>query len=143
MASVKKNKVIPIPTNLIKQNCFIRECVRSDSSLSVPSSYVSCDEVTESDGIKIQYTEHDYPITPDSVNSYVDSSDYRRDPVGAVARGHHLRNLGDVSAMQEVSNMDMQSARVLYNTLSKVFSSKSSEASVPSASAPEAPVSDK
>lgn len=118
--SVEKN--IPIATNLIRQNCFVRESVRSDCSVTQPSSFLSCDEVVEDDGVKVKFTEHDYPITPEYVDSFVDSSDYRNDPIGSIAAGQNRRNLGDVSQMQSVGQMDMSQARELYNKLREVFS---------------------
>lgn len=115
-----------VPCNLIKQNCFVHECVASSSSLASLESFVSCDEVATESGISLEYTTHDYPITPASVNSYVESADYRRDPVSAVARGHHMKNLGDVASLQEVASLDLETARSLYKQLSSLFSSKAS-----------------
>lgn len=130
----KKSEFSPIVTNLIRQNCYVRESVPSSSSCSSPSTYVSLDEIVVEDGVKLRESVNDYPITPDFVNSFSDSVDYRRDPVSAIAHGSKRTNLGDVSNLQKVCSMDMTSARELYDSLSKVFSSKSSSTTADSSS---------
>lgn len=134
--SKKKDIVVdkPIVTNLIRQNCFLRDVVSAapTSGAHSPDTYISLDEVTTSSGIALRETVKDYEITPDYVQSFVDSSDYRLDPVNAVANGHSRSNLGDISSVQEVASLDTERARALYQQLSKLFSNS---AAAPAAAA--------
>lgn len=119
---MSKSELKPLKTNLIKQNCFVRECVNIPyEETQKTEKYLSVDEITTDKGIELKYTEHDYPITPEYVNSFADSSDYRRDPMGAIANGSKRPNLGDITEMQEVASMDMESARSLYEQLKAKF----------------------
>lgn len=128
---------IPIRTNLIQQNCFLRDITtNSSSSVDSSDSFVSLDEVVGESGIELRETVQPYPITPQYVNSFVDSADYHKDPVNAIATGKGGVNLGDMTELQKVSSMDMESARALYEQLSKKFASVS-QPSQPSQSAPQ------
>lgn len=121
-----------IQTNLIQQNCFVRDVARAVDlkSESPDFMYTSLDEVTDDKGI--HFEEHDvpYPITPAYVNSFVDSVDYRRDPAGAIANGVSRTNLGDISVMQQVLSMDSSAQRSLYDQLFAKFAAKSDVESV-------------
>lgn len=143
------NKNKPVPMSLIQQNCFIRDVTRiSDNSASAAVSakrtYLSLDEVTDIDGVKLRMTENDYPITPEYVDSFSESADYRNDVVGAVANAPKRTNLGDITGFQDVASMDMESARALYKQLTDKFaksavsdSDTKSDVSVPDNSNPE------
>lgn len=110
----------PLKTNLLQQNCYVRDVTVNSSSNGVSvDSFESVDEVVTEKGVELVYSTNDYPITPQSVNSYVDSVDYRRDPVAAVANGHQRQNLGDITDVQKIAAMDMESARALYAQLSE------------------------
>lgn len=121
-----KNK--PVPVNLLRQNCFIRDAV--DYSV-IPSrqadEYYSLDEVPCPNGTAYELHPYPYPITPESVNSYVDSVDYKRDPLGAMATSYRRQNLGDIRDVQKLGSMDMESARKLYEQLQMVFSKAQAE----------------
>lgn len=124
--SVKTNRV---QSNLLQQNVYVRDCVGSPVDLRcgfVPCTYFSLDQVVQDDGVKEVLSEHDYPVTPDSVNSYVSSCDYRLDPAGAIAGSVKRQNLGDVRAMQDVSKMDAAEAQALLSSLQARFSSAQS-----------------
>lgn len=118
----KDKELKPLNTNLLKQNCFLRECVdipfRAAEKIT---KYESIDEVTTDKGVELRYTEHDYPITPEYVNSFAESADYRRDPISAIANGGSRKNLGDITDMQNVSAMDTEQARNLYEQLKQKF----------------------
>lgn len=118
-----------VKTNVLLQNCFVREFVRSDRSVAQPSQYLAVDEKIRDDGsgVDLVYHVEDYPITPEYVNSFVDSSDYHNDPLGAMARASLSPrvNLGDITALQEVAKLDATSARELYSALSARFAQKS------------------
>lgn len=136
MSKVKK---VSVPTNLIRQNCYLRFTSEA-SSLDLKSGYsdsqyVSLDEKVTDKGLEIEYNSYPYPITPQYVNSFVDSADYRRDPLNAISNGVKRSNLGDVTSVQDISSMDTQEARVLYDQLSAKFSKNASASASVSASA--------
>lgn len=122
----KRSALDPVPSNLIRQNCFTRECVHSSSSLSSPEKFFSCDQVVTDEGIRLECSEHPYPITPESVKSYADSCDYRTDPLAAASSAPRRKNLGDVSSLQTLGQMDMTQARSLYDQLTKLFTAEKS-----------------
>ncbi|WGL31161.1 hypothetical protein [Dipodfec virus UOA04_Rod_754] len=118
----------PIRTGLIQQNCFIRDFVRLDvCDTPVQDSYMSLDEEVTSQGVKLVETVHDYPITPEYVDSFVDCADYRRDPASAVANAPTRQNLGDIVDLQKASKMSLSDAAVLLNQLQKKFASVSAK----------------
>lgn len=113
-----------VQSNLLEQNCFVRDVTRKSDlcSSSSPSSFLSIDEVVTKNGVSLVEKEYPYPITPQYVNSFVESSDYHNDPLNAISQSHKGSNLGDIRDIQTVSNMDSESARVLYNQLKERFS---------------------
>lgn len=115
-----------IQSNLLQQNCFVRDvCVASDLQHVSSDKFCSIDEKVDEGGVHIEKNEYPYPITPDYVNSFVESSDYRRDPFSAVLNSVKGNNLGDVRSMQDISSMDTEQARSLYKQLSERFSASS------------------
>ncbi|QXN75103.1 hypothetical protein [Microvirus mar26] len=119
-----------VQSNLLQQNCYVRDCrMKSDlASTDSLSSYVSLDEVTTDKGLDIVEHTYDYPITPQYVNSFVDSVDYRRDPQGAILNATPRKNLGDIRSLQDIMKMDNSSLRDLYDQLSARFSAAQSSA---------------
>ena len=63
------------------------------------------DVVAEDGSRKETFVEKDYPITPEYVTSFLASSDFRQDPVGAVNRAPLRQNLGDISKLQEALDL--------------------------------------
>lgn len=121
--SLNSNEIISIKTNLLRQNCYLRDTtVNSQLDSFPPDSYVSLDEVVTDKGIELNESVQPYPITPQYVNSFVDSSDYRRDPLNAIANSSVRTNLGDITEIQDVLSMDSSQARILYNQLQERFS---------------------
>lgn len=120
------NKSSRVQSNLLQQNCFVRDVSRAVDLKSddTPVSYVSIDEEVTPSGTKVEFNSYPYPITPQYVNSFVDSSDYRRDPANAVANGVKKSNFGDVRSLQSLSQMDTDSQRALYEELSSKFNKK-------------------
>lgn len=112
-----------VVSNVLKQNCYIRDCIPIEdvSSEYSDKTFKSLTETQTSKGIDINFVDVPYPITPQYVNSFVDSSDYRRDPVNAVANGVKRTNLGDVSGLQDVLGLDFVSAQKLYSALKRKF----------------------
>lgn len=93
-----------VPMNLLQQNVFVLKTVSgsSENKSYLQETYVSQDEILESDGISIRRTVQEYPHTPESVNSYLGSVDYKNDIAAAVSSPAPGRNIGDVAALQEL-----------------------------------------
>lgn len=126
---MSNSKTSRIQSNLLQQNCFVRDVLRAND-LSSPdldldensSFFETLDEVSVPDGIKLQRSSEKYPITPQYVNSFVDTSDYHMDPLGSVSSSPRGVNLGDISVLQSLLAKDESSLRSLYSELSKRFS---------------------
>lgn len=117
-----------VSSNLLKQNCYVRDCavgidLKDGNEIE---TYDSLDETLTDRGIEFEIRSYPYPITPAFVNSFVDSSDYRRDPVNAVANSVKRLNLGDISDCQRILNLDSAAQKQLYLELSKKFGSYNS-----------------
>lgn len=112
-----KETKIPIETNLIQQNCFIKIANKSSDEMKpfCHTQYFELQRKTVSNGIVEDLVAVDYPINPESVKSYADSSDYRNDPNGALAKSVKKTNLGDVTQAQEAIKLDTQQAKDIYN----------------------------
>lgn len=110
--------------NLIQQDCYVRDCsLCRDIDTSVfPAKYISLDEKVTPTGVVQEFNEYDYPITSEYVNSFVESCDYRIDPLQAMSKSAPGVNLGDISDIQNVANMDMEQARKIYEELAACFS---------------------
>lgn len=127
MSKLKSVEQIPITarvrSNLLQQDCYVRDCSLKSDVIGVRSSseYLTLNEKVTQTGLTQEVVSVPYPITPQSVNSYVESCDYRRDPLGAIMRGGSRVNLGDVTALQDVSSMDAGQARDLYVQLQARF----------------------
>lgn len=123
-----------VQSNLLQQNCFVRESVRSSDLVnsSSPEVFLSLDEVVTSKGVNLVQDEFPYPITPQYVNSFVDMADYRNDPFGSVSSSVRRSNLGDIRDVQRLSELDTESARILFDELKARFelSSNSVEGSI-------------
>lgn len=123
-----------IPTNLIQQNCYLRDSrdALDLKTCSSTSSYLSVDESVDESGLHIKFNEYDYPITPTYVNSFAEGADYRKDPGNAILNGHHSKNLGDITSIQEIMSMDSSAQSELYAQLSAKFA----VSAAPSSAAP-------
>lgn len=121
------NKSSRIQSNLLEQNCFVRDVTRKvDLSTKLEGDvYVSLDEVPSSNGFNMEPHQYDYPITPDYVNSFADSVDYKNDPLNAINNGVIKQNLGDVASLQELSKLDTVQQKELYAQLKSKFEVKS------------------
>ncbi|UPW41198.1 hypothetical protein [Sigmofec virus UA08Rod_5092] len=126
----------PVPSQLLKQNCFLRDVARLiDVDTVGILTYESLDEVTTEDGIVLKRSVEDYPITPDYVNSFADTADYHNDPQGAILRAPKRVNLGDVTELQRVSGMDSEQMRALAKQIQERFGQAQAQAQA-QASAP-------
>lgn len=122
-----------VHSNIIAQDCFIRDVTPKvvKKSEYAARRFPSLVEVPDSVGVHYDLCDFDYPITPESVKSYVDSTDYKRDPAAAIAAGSRGVNLGDITELQRVTNSDVSAVRL---TLEKI--QKAAEASAGSAPSP-------
>lgn len=125
---MKKMEKFQVPMNLIEQKVFahyVSPASPEEHKDYLQKEYVSQDEVVVSDGIKIKNTVQEYPITPESVNSYADGTNYRNDLSAAVSRGASGRNLGDVAAIQDLLTKNPQQvAEFFADALGKINAQK-------------------
>lgn len=68
-------------------------------------------------GIVQELVEVEYPITPESVKSFVEETDYKKNPELLQANAGR-KNLGDVTAMQDLQKLDMSAMRAQISALS-------------------------
>lgn len=107
--SEKKQKCRRVKSSLIQAEVYVRypKCTINKQERK---RYVELKDVETSNGLFQKYVTVDYPITPESVNSYADSADYRTNPDvinQAVAR----KNLGDITEVQHLLNSDATQLR--------------------------------
>lgn len=95
-----------IKSNLVQQDCYLRHFVPlTQLKKRAPiKTYVDVVEVDELvDGVPTHreiYKEVPYPHTPETLNSYRSSCDYKTDPANAVRPARE--NLGDVTEAQKI-----------------------------------------
>lgn len=116
----KERKTITVAGRLMR-NCYLSDATDAIDNANSYSTekYYELREITTQDGIEHKLVEVDYPITEESVKSYVDSTNYKLDPFGALRAPR--KNLGDVSEAQNIMRMDVSEARSLYERLKGVF----------------------
>lgn len=96
-----------VVSNLLQQDVYVRD-LRYSKPLSPHSSSRSyLAEVIEfKDNSEVHsLKEVDYPITPEYVNSFADSVDYRIDPLNCPQQPRG-KNLGDITGTQELLGLD-------------------------------------
>lgn len=98
-------------TNLLEQEIRVRDVLpaRDEKNDYHVDSFVSLDVVPDNETRSMveRVTVNPYPITGEYVNSFADSTNYRLDVAQAVSRPAG-RNLGDVSAMQELLSLSKE-----------------------------------
>lgn len=107
-----------IVVNCLKQDCFVRDIVplteqNFRQKENFDASYYSLDEVGTSSGIRLSKTLHPYEITPESLNSYYEGSNYLNNVSGNLNLPPRGVNLGDVASLQRLAQMseeEIQSA---------------------------------
>lgn len=108
--------------NGIRQNCYAldtRENITDTKSSKIIKKYDSLERKDLSNGFVEQVVQVDYPINPDSISSYVDGADYRRDPMQAIANTPSRVNLGDIREVQSfVADNPQNAVRVLRDVIS-------------------------
>lgn len=112
-----------VQSNLLQQDIYIRDCLPAyDKSCEVSKKYFELQCKTVSNGIVQELVECDYPITQESVNSYLDSSEYRNNPVQAILNGSPRQNLGDITEIQDFISNNPAEALSIYKQVSETLS---------------------
>lgn len=104
-----------VKINGLRQNCYVSDVLTDTIAhrIKPPRHYVELKEKITDNGYIQELEKMEYPITSESVTSYVDSADYRRDPMQAVANAPKRVNLGDITQVQDFIAQDpMQAVRV-------------------------------
>lgn len=106
----------------VKQNCFRLDTLPARMVSVIPQKkYESLERKKLPNGYIEGIEVKDYPVTKDSVNSYVDGADYRRDPATAIANAPKRINLGDITEIQKFIAEDPQHAvRTLRNVTAQL-----------------------
>lgn len=109
--SKTNNKCRRVKSSLLQAEVYVRypKCTINKQERK---QYVELKDIEASNGVFQKYVTVDYPITPESVNSYADAADYRKNPEvinQAVAR----TNLGDITDAQKILNSDATQLRNL------------------------------
>lgn len=116
-----------IKMNLIQQDVYavFSDDLYIDDRDFLQKEYVSQDEIVEDSGIKIKRTVQEYPITPESVNSYADGTNYRNDLSAAANRPSPGHNVGDVAALQELFSRSPEEIKAfMESAIEKIKASK-------------------
>lgn len=105
---VNKRKVF---VGMVKQNCYVQAC---SGRIVLPTdhtvgNYYSLEEKVREDGSRIEeLVKKDYPITPETLQSFYEATNYKADPVQAQRNSVKRQNLGDITGMQELLSLDSE-----------------------------------
>lgn len=120
-------------TNLIKQDCYVLDYVPpfDEKNDYLQKSFCSLDTVVDENGTREVLTKQAYPITPDSVNSFAASCDYKIDPLSAISqpqKGSYV-DVGEIQRLSRMDSVDLQNAvealRTRLKTAQEVLQAKS------------------
>lgn len=117
-----KNK---LHCNLLMQDVFCRDVVAFKKDIKndyLIKSYRSQDRVVEDSCVKDKISIQEYPITPESVNSFQDCTNYKLDVDSAVSASPRGKNLGDVSAVQQLLQMSPEDLHSFFSTIQQKIS---------------------
>lgn len=119
-----KNDRRPLKSQLLQQNVFLRDAVPAYDLKkgNDPKEYYDVfeEDVIDKDGCPIHrevMKKVPYPHTPESVQSFESSTDYKIDPSNARRPGGV--NLGDISAVQSLFHSDTAAQNPEYQELLK------------------------
>lgn len=116
-----------VNAHLLSLECYVRDPkLVTDLHTKYPEkTYTELQRKTVQTGIVEQLVEVPYEITPVSVASYRESTDYKSNPAQAAAMGAltKRRNLGDVSKIQEVMSKDMTQLQAIKADYERVVAS--------------------
>lgn len=117
MSRVKKQleyeDIQPIQLNLIHGQYTSRKHKIPQGVITQPAvnKYFELREIQTPEGFVEKLVEVDYPITPDYVKSFANSTDYRNDLERAINEPARGANLGDLTGFQDITSMDMTAVR--------------------------------
>lgn len=118
--------------NLIQQNIYVRENaeqVVEDKQDYAVDSYESLDEVVTEKGVELVRSTQEYPITPESVNSFIEASNYKNNLEQALQSSPRGQNIGDVAELQDILSRNPQAiADFFKQAVEKVNASKAEAA---------------
>lgn len=127
MSQMKIEDVVktPVVINGIQQNCYKLDCRNAIGVKPLPTQetkkYYALEEKQLPNGFVQELVEKDYPINSDSVSSYLETSDFRNDPLQAIANAPKRVNLGDISEVQQFINENpVEATRQYADLLNKV-----------------------
>lgn len=104
---------------LLRQNVYLMAGRSASETVSFDErqqKYCALVRETVPMGVHEKIVEMDYPVTRESVKSYLSSCDYKSDPLGSVSARPAF--YGDIRDVQKVAEMDMETARSMYRELS-------------------------
>lgn len=116
MSRQLKIETKPVQSNLIKQNCYLRvarpEAIDVAKSHTTQTVYHELQRTPSVRGVGIEENLRtvEYPITADYVGSHLGDTNYKIDPLAAVARQPQRENLGDLRATMDILSMDTEAA---------------------------------
>lgn len=120
-------RCVRLQSNLLQQNIYIRDCARaSDVETSVCEKYPELERRDTDCGFEERVVSRDYPITPESLNSFAETADYKNNLVEAMHAPSRGKGLGDIRDMQDLQNMDSVEIRNRIASLQKVLVQKES-----------------
>lgn len=104
-----KGPVKRVRCNLLEAEVYVRfpVCIIDGKPIR---QYCELQETPCKNGVVENYVQVDYPVTPESVNSYADSADYKKNPE-VVTKAVSRQNLGDITEIQQVLRNDMTAMR--------------------------------
>lgn len=123
------DKMSRVRINLIQQNVYVSESLPAQSvhHSSVPETYPELVQKTVANGIQESIEHIPYPHTPERLKSYVDSTSYKTDLQSAVNAPARGVNLGDVTAMQELSRMGNDQIDALFDRIKEAVKAKNAD----------------
>lgn len=106
-------------SNVLQQNCFVRQIAPlfDKKSKFIDSDFWQLDREVTPDGYREKLVKYPHKVTPDSVNSYADSTNYRIDTENFVLGSGRNYQSADVRAIQDIASMDSEQARVYLDEL--------------------------
>ncbi|UPW41157.1 hypothetical protein [Sigmofec virus UA08Rod_5342] len=118
-------KMQKLKTNLIRQNCYLSVASPAPIDLKkdyLQEKYLELNEHVDSDGSRREVLEEiPYPITPESVKSYAEGCDYKRDPLNAVANSVPRQNLGDLTSVYDIFSKNPSDVKEFIQTINQKY----------------------
>lgn len=103
----------------LRQNCYVVDTNDNSKNRHIEPRkyYASLEKRMLPNGYVFELEKVEYPINSETVTSYIDSADYRRDPMAAIANAPKRVNLGDISEVQNFIATNPQEAVRMYRAV--------------------------